>query len=65
MELEGSDFYMLCLQLVYSCVKDLPRKQQLENINQILTDIDPDNMFHIFCAKIAKEYKNQELIVLI
>jgi len=65
MELEGSEFYMLCLQLVYGCVKGLDRKHQLENINQILTDVDPENLYHVFCAKIAKEYKEQELILVI
>ena len=63
MELHGSEFYMLCLQLVYSCVRELPRKQQLDNINQILTDVDPENLYHVFCAKIAKEYKEQELVM--
>ena len=65
MQLEGSDFYMLCLQLVYGCVKGLDRKQQLENINQILTDVDPNNLYHVFCARIAADYKTQELIVVI
>ena len=61
--MEDTQLYFLCLELVYDCVKNLDRENQLKNINHILKDIDKENPLHVCCGKIAKHYKYQELCI--